>query len=408
MRAARWHPRTGEYDVRRIVPSSADSKQSRLTSRIPAWARGRVALVGASTVAVLAVAGTSIGYAHMGKSVTLSLDGQAEQVTASGATVGDVLEDQGINVDKHDMVAPSLDQQVEDGDEIAVRFGRPLKLDVDGQEQTYWVNATTVGGALNEIGRRFSGAELSTSRGGDIDRAGLSLDVVTPKKLTIKVADKKPVHREIAAATVQDALKDLGVKVGKDDETKPGVRHQLSDGDRIVFTDVRIVKKHVDGESIPFETVHRDDSSLLEGHSKVTRAGHDGSREVTYRLVFRNGDLTVRKVLHQDVLRAPVAEVVHDGTKQPAPAPAPAPASNYASGSSAWDRIAECESGGNWAANTGNGYYGGLQFNLSTWRSYGGVSRPDLTSREYQISIAEKVRDASGGYGAWPVCGARA
>jgi len=75
---------------------------------------------------------------------------------------------------------------------------------------------------------------------------------------------------------------------------------------------------------------------------------------------------------------------------------------------STWDRVAECESGGNWAINTGNGYYGGLQFSLGTWRAYGGVSRPDLTSREYQISIAEKVRAAEGGYGAWPVCGARA
>ena len=72
------------------------------------------------------------------------------------------------------------------------------------------------------------------------------------------------------------------------------------------------------------------------------------------------------------------------------------------------DKIAACESGGNWAANTGNGYYGGLQFNLSTWQSYGGSGRPDQNSREAQIAVAERVRDAEGGYGAWPVCGARA
>ncbi len=75
---------------------------------------------------------------------------------------------------------------------------------------------------------------------------------------------------------------------------------------------------------------------------------------------------------------------------------------------SAWDRIAACESGGNWAANTGNGYYGGLQFNLGTWQAYGGSGRPDQNSRSQQIAIAEKVRAAEGGYGAWPVCGARA
>src|SRR5690242_6575163 len=70
-----------------------------------------------------------------------------------------------------------------------------------------------------------------------------------------------------------------------------------------------------------------------------------------------------------------------------------------------WDRIAQCESGGNWHANTGNGYYGGLQFNLGTWQANGGHGRPDQNTREQQIAVAERVRAASGGYGAWPVCG---
>ena len=74
---------------------------------------------------------------------------------------------------------------------------------------------------------------------------------------------------------------------------------------------------------------------------------------------------------------------------------------------SVWDAIAQCESGGNWHINTGNGYYGGLQFSLSTWRAYGGTGYPHEHSREGQIAIAEKVRAASGGYGAWPHCGSR-
>ena len=74
----------------------------------------------------------------------------------------------------------------------------------------------------------------------------------------------------------------------------------------------------------------------------------------------------------------------------------------------AWDRLASCESGGRWHIATGNGYYGGLQFSIGTWQSYGGSGRPDQNSREEQIRIAEKVRAAEGGYGAWPVCGARA
>jgi resuscitation-promoting factor RpfA len=74
-----------------------------------------------------------------------------------------------------------------------------------------------------------------------------------------------------------------------------------------------------------------------------------------------------------------------------------------------WDRLANCESGGNWHINTGNGYYGGLQFASGTWQSYGGgryASRADLASRGEQITIAEKVL-RSQGWGAWPACSAR-
>ncbi|MFD8718222.1 transglycosylase family protein [Streptomyces sp. NPDC059629] len=75
-----------------------------------------------------------------------------------------------------------------------------------------------------------------------------------------------------------------------------------------------------------------------------------------------------------------------------------------------WDRIAQCESGGNWHINTGNGYYGGLQFSASTWRAYGGTAyagTADQASREAQIAVATKVQHAQG-WGAWPVCSGRA
>lgn len=72
-----------------------------------------------------------------------------------------------------------------------------------------------------------------------------------------------------------------------------------------------------------------------------------------------------------------------------------------------WDAVAQCESGGNWAINTGNGYYGGLQFTLSTWRANGGVGNPAHAAREQQIAVAERVLKSQG-IGAWPVCGKRA
>ena len=76
------------------------------------------------------------------------------------------------------------------------------------------------------------------------------------------------------------------------------------------------------------------------------------------------------------------------------------------SGNSVWDRLAQCESGGNWSINTGNGYYGGLQFTMGTWQSNGGSGSPHGASREEQIRVAENVL-RSQGIGAWPVCGRR-
>ena len=103
----------------------------------------------------------------------------------------------------------------------------------------------------------------------------------------------------------------------------------------------------------------------------------------------------------------------HGGTApprppRPAPAPAPAPAAARAaygdpSDPATWDRLAQCESGGNWATNTGNGYYGGLQFSASTWRGVGGTGLPHQDSRETQIEMGQRLQ-ARAGWGQWPAC----
>ncbi len=99
------------------------------------------------------------------------------------------------------------------------------------------------------------------------------------------------------------------------------------------------------------------------------------------------------------------AESFAEGQATEAPLPAPVPAQP----SGVWDRLAQCESGGNWAINTGNGYFGGLQFLGSTWNAYGGrelAARADLATREQQIVVAERIHDDVG-YGAWPACSRR-
>ncbi len=380
-------PRPGEYDVWRAV-----------RQQLARISRSRAALVGAGAVALAAVIGTTVGYASMGKDVTLNVDGRVSHVTVEGDTVGQVLKDQGITLRSHDEVAPAVGEAVHDGTAIAVRYGKPLELDVDGDTTTYWVTATHVRGALQEIDRSYDRARLSVSRGADITRSGLRISIATPKRLTFVVGGRKAIHRTVPAYTVAQALAALDLELGRHDVVHPGLHHTLAAGDRVVLDRIRIVRRHVSGEAVPFQTLSRDDSSMARGSSTVVRAGRPGLRDVTYRIVFRNGRPVARRVLSQHLLRDPVPQIERVGTRTVT--------ANYAGGTTVWDRLAQCESGGNWATNTGNGYYGGLQFSLGTWQAYGGSGLPSNASRLTQIAIATKIRDASGGYGAWPACAA--
>jgi hypothetical protein len=103
----------------------------------------------------------------------------------------------------------------------------------------------------------------------------------------------------------------------------------------------------------------------------------------------------------------PPAPVGFDPNVPPPPGPdVPPPPPVHKAYSVNWDAIAQCESGGNWGINTGNGFSGGLQFTSSTWHSNGGAGSPQNASREEQIRVAENVLHSQG-IGAWPVCGRR-
>ena len=112
------------------------------------------------------------------------------------------------------------------------------------------------------------------------------------------------------------------------------------------------------------------------------------------------------KVLSEKVLTAPVDAVVKVGTKAAPSAGNTSGAGLNLANAAMWDRIAQCESGGNWHINTGNGYYGGLQFSAATWHSVGGPGLPHQYSREVQIKYA-KILQKRSGWGQWSCAGAR-
>ena len=123
------------------------------------------------------------------------------------------------------------------------------------------------------------------------------------------------------------------------------------------------------------------------------------------RIPEENETLATRDVPVNQQIATPTPQQASSAAA-PAPRRAAAPA-NYAAGDgSVWDQLAACESGGNWAINTGNGFYGGVQFTLSTWQSIGGSGLPSDASREEQIMRAQMLQ-ARSGWGQWPACSAR-
>jgi len=355
----------------------------------------------AAGATALALAGTTFGYANLNKAGILSVDGQTTDVRTAANTVGAVLESRGIEVNSHDVVAPSVNTKVQDGTRIAVKFGRQVTFTVDGAAQTIWTTAVTVDDALNALSVDLAGAELSTSRGSAIGRQGLTIVIATQKKIIIVDAGKK---RTITTTgqTLADALAAAKIKVDEDDKLSASPDTRLVDGKKFTFTQVDVSSK-TKRIKVDFDTVRKKSSKLKKGVTKIDTAGVRGVRAITYELVRHNGKIVKRVKIKSRLLSKPKSEVILVGTKKTTTSKSSG--SSTPSGS-VWDKLAKCESGGNWSINTGNGYYGGLQFSLSTWRAYGGSGLPSNASREQQIAIAKKLQ-ADAGWGAWPACSAK-
>jgi len=260
--------------------------------------KSKAALAALVTTVTLALLATAAGYLVLNKNtITLSLDGVAAEVSTRAETVADVLDEEGIEVGDHDVVAPALDTPVDDGTRIAVKFGRPLTINLDGEKSRHWVTATDVTTALDQIGVQVGGANLSTSRGAEISRSGMRLVIATPKKVTFAIAGAKPVTERVAVLTVGQALEEQGVRFDKDDIVSPRPSKVLDNHDKITVTKVRVVKKRVDDESISYSTETTPDDTMLEGDEKTVRSGRAGHRDVTYQLRYENGKLVGRKVL---------------------------------------------------------------------------------------------------------------
>ncbi|MGM7669407.1 transglycosylase family protein [Microbacterium sp. A93] len=277
------------------------------------------------------------------------------------------------------------------------------------------------------------GADLGSSVL-QLERAS-QVTVELPKVVTVTSG---PYTRSFAtqAVNIEQALREGGVQFDDNDTISPA-------RDAAITADVDVTVQRVDTatetttKELPFETVKVEDHDLAEGKTSVLAEGRTGEQSTTWTVTTVDGEETDREATATETVREPVERRVAVGTKKPEPTPAPTPSRSAAQSSAksstsstsssstpspsakpskasqasaptsgAWQALAQCESGGNWSINTGNGYYGGLQFSASSWAGAGGTQYaplPHQATPAQQIATAEVLR-ANGGWGHWPAC----
>ncbi|MCW2840301.1 MAG: resuscitation-promoting factor [Aeromicrobium sp.] len=341
---------------------------------------------------VMVLAGGTAAYGALSQTVTLTVDGRSDTVRTFGGTVGDVLADHGVEVRSIDRLNHAATSAVSEVETIDVAYGKPVTLTVDGAVSEHVVFERTVGSALTELGiAPVDGSFVSAKSSAAVPRGGMTLVVSTPKTVTV-VADGQKKTLTTTEPTVAEVLDEAGVAVDADDEVKPAADAFVTAADKLRVVRIEKVDK-TETVKVDHETEVKEDPEALVGETEVVKDGKNGTNREHVTLVYADGKLRERVVRASEPVSRPVTEVVTRGTSRTPP-------------DSVWDKIARCESGGNWSINTGNGYYGGLQFSAATWKSVGGPGLPHENSREVQIKYA-KILQARSGWGQWGCAGAR-
>ena len=358
------------------------------------------ALVAALLLALAFAGGVAVA-AH--KTVTLTVDGTSMTVPTMKSRVIDVVEENGFEVGDRDDLYPGRRRAgPSTSDTIVLRRSRPLQISLDGAAaEQVWTTASTVDEALAQL-QMTDTAPAAASRGSRVPLAGMALPVVSPK--TVQINDGGAVRTVHLAGPERRGLLERG---------RCAAAAERHGGASAVVADRR---RHADHRSpgsgsskvterlpLPPNNQRIEDPTMNMSRQVVEDPGTPGrsGRDVRCRHGQRRRDRQVASSQCRGRRRRAM--------RCCGSAPSRAPRCPTVSNGATWDALARCEAGGNWAINTGNGFYGGVQFDQNTWERNGGLRyapRADLATREEQIAIAEVTR-ARQGWGAWPTCSGR-
>ncbi|MGP0222679.1 ubiquitin-like domain-containing protein [Paenarthrobacter sp. NCHU4564] len=356
--------------------------------------------VGAQLLVVAALVVGVVAFVGNNKTVTLNVDGKVSSIQTFGGTVDQVVKAAKVELKDGDRVSPSLDAAVDNGSVVNINLAKAVSIELDGARKTVNTNASDVAGLVSELGVASS-SEISQPKDATLEVQGSFVSISTPKTISL-IADGKDTSTTTTASDVAEVLKDAGITVGATDRVSQPSNAPVIQDMVIKVSRVDATKTAEATEEVPFESVKTESAELYKGEEKVTQKGVAGSVVKTFKLVLVDGREASRTLVSSNVTTQPVTEKIAVGTKaRPAPATKAATSSGPtgAPNEAMWDRIAQCESGGNWSINTGNGYYGGLQFSSPTWLANGGgayAPTANLATKAQQIDIANRLYAKNG------------
>lgn len=425
-------------------------KGQHLDSREPSPA---FVAITASIAGLVVIIGALLAVCSEYKTVSIAVNGTVKAVKSYDLTVGDVLKHNGVEVSAADVVTPGLDERLKDGDVIEVEYASSYRLNLDGNQVTFWSAATTLdevtaeayaaldSGAIQTNAANFTSRETASTNSADANSAdsaeasaatssssesnsessdventefyvtynrasSADLPLLSSAGSVQVIIDGKASEVEVTGTeTTSEAIAKAGYQLKSIDEVQVG----SEDGQTYVNVVTVVRGVTVQQETLSYETEEIDDPDLSEGETRVIQSGQNGIVENTVYVQMRGGQVLVSSVVGEEVIEDPVTEIiaVGSGTADESDDADADEEADLSSLDETWAALAQCESGGNPSAVSANGsYYGLYQFSLSTWQSLGGTGLPSEADVETQTEMAKKLQERSG-WGQWPHCAAQ-
>lgn len=245
--------------------------------------------------------------------VAVDMNGEETVVYTHAENVGDVLNEQGIEIGEHDLVEPSVDTQIEANMTIAYTEAQDVRVSIGEDTETVWTTAETVGELLDDMNQEVG--EHDKVEPGLNERLESGMDIAYQEAFPVTVtSDGETEEIWTVSTTVGDLLDGQAIELGELDRVEPEADEELNSEEEVRVVRVEKVTDVVE-ETISYGTVTENDSSMDRGTEEVLEPGEEGKKEKRYEVVLEDGEEVSRELIDEEVVSESQDRVVAVGTR---------------------------------------------------------------------------------------------